>query len=110
MTEFLNAQFFDYLCVGLSVVFFWSTFIVLAGLIKPAKIHPKAMSRHRFAVLICARNEERVIRLPVMSLLRSKYPAENFKVIVLADNCVDETVRRAKEAGAEVWEDRKSVV
>ena len=104
MTEFLNAQFFDYLCVGLSVVFFWSTFIVLAGLIKPAKIHPKAVLHHRFAVLICARNEERVIRLPVMSLLRSKYPAENFKVIVLADNCVDETVRRAKEAGAEVWE------
>ena len=104
MTEVFNTEWLDYLCFALSAVFFWSTFIVLAGLIKPAKTHPKASAYYRFAVLICARNEERVIRLPVLSLLRSKYPAEFFKVIVLADNCSDETVLRAKEAGAEVWE------
>lgn len=104
MIEIFKAEWFDYLCFALSFVFFWSTFIVLAGLIKPAKTHPKASSFHRFAVLICARNEERVIRLPVLSLLRSKYPSEFFKVIVLADNCTDATVLRAKEAGAEVWE------
>jgi len=94
----------DLLCLGLSIVFFWSTFIVLIGLIKSARKHPRAERKLRFAVLICARNEEPVIRLPVKSVLMSKYPADRREVIVLADNCTDRTAARAREAGAEVWE------
>ena len=94
----------DFLCLGLSLVFFWSTFIVLIGLIKPARRHPRADRKLRFAVLICARNEETVIRLPVKSALLSRYPSESREVIVLADNCTDATAARAREAGATVWE------
>ena len=95
---------FEFLCLGLSLVFFWSTFVVLLGLIRPAKRHPHAERKLRFAVLVCARNEERVIRLPVKSVLMSKYPAACRELIVLADNCTDATVTRALEAGAMVWE------
>lgn len=94
----------DLLCLALTLVFFWSTVIVLIGLLRRAKIHPKAKRRLRFAVLICARNEERVIRLPVRSVLMSRYPANCREVVVLADNCTDETVARARAAGATVWE------
>ena len=94
----------DFLCLGLSIVFFWSTFIVLVGLIKPAKHHPKATKKLKFAVLVCARNEESVIKLPVKSVLMSKYPEELREVIVLADNCSDRTAAVAREAGATVWE------
>ena len=94
----------DFLCLGLSVVFLWSTLVVLVGLIKPAKRHPKAVRKLKFVVLVCARNEESVIRLPVKSALMSKYPAECREVIVLADNCTDATAARAREAGATVWE------
>lgn len=104
MTEVTFSLVCDFLCLGLSVVFFWSTFIVLIGLIKPAKIHPKADKKLRFAVLICARNEESVIKLPVKSVLMSKYPAACREAIVLADNCTDATAERAREAGATVWE------
>lgn len=95
---------FDMLCLGLSIVFFWSTFVVMIGLIRPAKRHPRAERKLKFAVLVCARNEERVIRLPVKSILMSKYPSDCRELIVLADNCTDATVSRALEAGALVWE------
>ena len=104
MTNVTLSLVFDILCLAFSVVFFWSTFIVLVGLIKPAKRHPRAERKLRFAVLICARNEEQVIRLPVKSVLMSKYPADCREVIVLADNCTDATARKAREAGATVWE------
>lgn len=94
----------DLLCLGLSAVFLWSTFIVLIGLIKPARVHPRADKKLKFAVIICARNEEKVIRIPVKSVLMSKYPSDRREVIVLADNCTDATVARAREAGATVWE------
>ena len=94
----------DFLCLGLSVVFFWSTFLVLVGLIKPSRRHPRSGRKLRFAILICARNEEDVIRLPVKSALMSRYPADRREVIVLADNCSDATAARARAAGATVWE------
>ena len=104
MNSALLSFIFDLLCLGLSLVFFWSTLIVLIGLIKPTRRHPKAERKLRFAVLVCARNEERVIRLPVKSVLMSKYPSECRDIIVLADNCTDSTASRARETGAIVWE------
>lgn len=98
------ALLFDILCFGLSVVFFWSSTIVLVGLIKREKKHPKADKKLKFAVLICARNEESVIRLPVKSIAMGNYPVDRRDVIVLADNCTDATAARAREAGALVWE------
>lgn len=94
----------DLLCGLLSVVFFWSTFVLFAGLIRKGRVHPAAERTLRFAVLICARNEERVIEFPVRSVLATAYPASKREVIVLADNCRDRTVEVAKAAGATVWE------
>ena len=104
MTNATFSMACDFLCLGLSVVFLWSTLLVLVGLIKPAKSHPKAARKLKFAVLVCARNEEPVIRLPVKSVLLSKYPADCREVIVLADNCSDRTAEVARAAGATVWE------
>lgn len=104
MTEPLLVLTLDILCLVFSVVFFWSTVIVILGIIRPSKRHPTAKDRLRFAVLICARNEEKVIRLPVKSVLMGKYPSAYREVIVLADNCTDATVANAREAGATVWE------
>ena len=102
MTNVTISLVCDFLCLGLSLVFLWSTLIVLVGLIKPAKSHPKATRKLTFAVLVCARNEEAVIRLPVKSVLLAKYPADCREVIVLADNCTDRTAEVARAAGATV--------
>lgn len=98
------AILFDLLCGLLSIVFFWSTLVLFAGLIRKGAEHPASPRKLRFAVLICARNEERVISLPVRSALASSYPAAMREVIVLADNCTDRTAEVAREAGATVWE------
>lgn len=104
MTDPLIMLTLDLVCLGLSLVFFWSMVVVIVGLLRTSKHRPTAKEKLRFAVLICARNEERVIRLPVKSVLMAKYPEDRREVIVLADNCTDATVANARAAGATVWE------
>ena len=104
MTDPLIMLTLDLVCLGLSLVFFWSMVVVIVGLLRTSKHRPPAKEKLRFAVLICARNEERVIRLPVKSVLMAKYPEDRREVIVLADNCTDATAANAREAGATVWE------
>ena len=59
--------------------------------------------RHRFAILISARNEEKVIGDLLDSLNAQDYPEECRKVFVVADNCTDDTALIAKGKGAEVY-------
>ena len=58
----------------------------------------------RFAVLICARNEEKVIENLLDSLDSQDYPRELFSCFVVAHNCTDRTARIAREHGAIVFE------
>ncbi len=104
MESFSFALLFDLLCCLLSAVFFWSTLVLVIGLIRKGRQHPVAGRKLRFAVLICARNEERVIELPVRSILDASYPEDRRKVFVIADNCTDRTAEAARAAGATVWE------
>ena len=55
-----------------------------------------------YAVLVCARNEERVIGDLINCLNEQTY--RNTKLFVLADNCTDSTASIARELGAEVFE------
>ena len=98
------ALLFDLLCCLLSAVFFWSTLVLILGLIRKGRQHPVSGKKLRFAVLICARDEECVIELPVQSILGASYPENRRKVFVLADNCTDRTAEAARAAGATVWE------
>lgn len=69
----------------------------------------RADKPHRFAVLICARNEERVIGTLIRSLTEQTYPSELVDIFVMADNCTDRTAEVAATAGARVWRRRDSV-
>lgn len=59
---------------------------------------------HRYAVLICARNEEDVIAQLIDSIKKQDYPSELVDVYVMADNCTDNTRAVAEGAGAFVYE------
>ncbi|UIJ39299.1 glycosyltransferase family 2 protein [Desulfobaculum bizertense] len=52
--------------------------------------------------VIPAHNEELLIRQTVERILAQDYDEHSFGVLVLADNCVDQTAERAKEAGADL--------
>lgn len=58
----------------------------------------------KYAILICAHNEEAVIRQSLQSIRESDFPSERMKCFVIADNCTDMTVKRALENGAAVIE------
>jgi 1,2-diacylglycerol 3-beta-glucosyltransferase len=60
--------------------------------------------RTRFAVVVPAHNEAAGIEDTVKSLLAIDYPRDLFEVVVVADNCNDETAARAAAAGAKVLE------
>ena len=68
------------------------------------KTHEHALEhRHRFAVLICARNEERVIAKLIESIHAQTYDRGSVRIFVMADNCTDNTARVARNAGATVY-------
>lgn len=59
---------------------------------------------HRFICLVCAHNESAVISQIVKTLRDQKYPKELYDIVVIADNCKDNTAQIASGAGANVWE------
>ena len=70
-----------------------------------------ARSSHRIAdqstvfdIVVPAHNEERGIASTIRSLRAMEYPADRFRILVVADNCSDDTARVARDAGATVLE------
>lgn len=61
--------------------------------------HPK----NKFALVICAHNEEKVIAELVKNLQKQEYPRELYDIFVVADNCSDNTKDVAQVAGATVY-------
>jgi 1,2-diacylglycerol 3-beta-glucosyltransferase len=57
-----------------------------------------------FDVIVPAHNEAGGIQRTVANLRRLDWPADRFRVVVIADNCTDDTARMAQEAGAVVIE------
>ena len=80
-------------------------FLYLAvPLFKRRRRQPDAIKLHRYAVLICARNEEAVIGQLISSIKNQTYPADLIHIFVCADNCTDRTAEFAELAGATVFE------
>jgi cellulose synthase/poly-beta-1,6-N-acetylglucosamine synthase-like glycosyltransferase len=67
-------------------------------------VPPRSSRRLRFDVIVPARDEAALIQRSVASLRRLDWPAHGFRLIVLADNCIDDTAALARAAGAEVVE------
>ena len=58
---------------------------------------------HRYAILIAARNEEKVLPQLLESIRAQTYPAELISTFVVADNCTDRTAELAYRGGAVVF-------
>lgn len=71
---------------------------------KTKNIYPATNKFNKFAILVAARNEEKVIGDLVSSLLKQNYPKNKFDVIVIPNNCKDDTKGEAQRAGAITFE------
>lgn len=76
--------------------------VSLAGFL-PLSAPSGPEDRHRrFAILVCAHDEERVVADVVRTVLGQQYPSDKREVFVVADNCSDATAEVARAAGATV--------
>ena len=65
---------------------------------------PAGIPMTRFAMIVPACNEERVIQRALDSLLRLDYPGNRMDIFVIADNCTDATAKVASSCGVHVME------
>jgi len=65
---------------------------------------PCAAATSRFVLVIPAHNEAEVIQRTLTSLNGLDYPRQGFEILVIADNCTDETAALARLGGARVVE------
>ena len=68
------------------------------------RVFPKTENRHRYAVVIAARNEEPVIGNLIDSIKAQDYPSDLVTVFVVADNCDDGTASVARSKGCVCYE------
>lgn len=64
----------------------------------------EAKKKHKYAILIAARNEEKVIGNLLSSINKQDYPKDNITVFVVADNCNDNTAKISRNNGAICYE------
>lgn len=84
------------------VAAFYLAALAALSLRRPAP--PAGTASVRFDVVVPAHDEENGVGDTVRSLLGLDYPADRFRVFVVADNCTDATAERARAAGANVLE------
>ena len=92
---------------ALTVLYFYQFIYIVIALIgdKKKKLDTyEAKKLHKFAFIIAARNEQAVIGNLINSIKQQNYPAELIDVIVVADNCTDDTAQIAREHGAICYE------
>jgi glycosyltransferase involved in cell wall biosynthesis len=85
---------------GLACLYLLISTLLSAALRVPAR----SSRRLQFDVIVPAHNEAAVIERTVASLKKIEWPADRFRVWVVADNCSDSTASLARTAGAHVWE------
>ena len=81
---------------------------VLGCIARPARKAPAKVQHDRslpsFTFVVPAHNEALGIERTIKSLMNVSYPADKFSVLVIADNCSDNTKERAESVGARVIE------
>jgi cellulose synthase/poly-beta-1,6-N-acetylglucosamine synthase-like glycosyltransferase len=93
----------DFLLVLIGLAFSAQLIFIIFFFVKKT-VFPKAKKKHKFGILICARNEADVIGNTVKEILtKQNYPKDLYDVYVVADNCTDNTAELAKKAGATVF-------
>lgn len=80
--------------------------LVLTLLSKRPSPSPASARRMRFDIIVPAHNEEAVLERLLGTLERLDWPKERYQVLVVADNCTDNTASLARHRGACVIERR----
>ena len=97
------------LWVGLVPIFTASVYLGFLALLARRRSGLRGSTTTRFDIVVPAHNEETGIEETVRSLSALTYPSDMFRILVIADNCSDQTAELARGAGAIVVERFDSV-
>lgn len=97
-----------FMCINvlLVILMFYRSIYLIIGCFFKVKPYKEAPKDKKYAFIISARNEEKVIGNLIDSIKSQDYPAELIRIYLIADNCSpeDKTSAIAKEKGAIVYE------
>ncbi|MBQ8768746.1 MAG: glycosyltransferase family 2 protein [Oscillospiraceae bacterium] len=93
------------ICISIlfTLCYMYQIFYLLYALFVSPKKYKATKQTNRYAVMISARNEEKVIGHLLQSIKACDYPSELVDIYVIADNCTDSTAQVAAENGATVF-------
>ena len=99
----LSTNINNVIATVLGIMLAYKAVYLSIGFLFTRKFKP-AKNKHKYGVLIAARNEEAVIGNLLDSINKQDYPKELIDVFVVADNCTDKTASIARRYGAKVYE------
>ena len=94
---------YNILGVIIGITAIHKTVYFVIGMLFTRKFKP-AKKKHKYGIVIAARNEEKVIGNLLDSIKKQDYPKELLTVFVVADNCTDNTAKIARDNKAIVYE------
>jgi 1,2-diacylglycerol 3-beta-glucosyltransferase len=101
----VNTMAVDALLLALAAVpLCMSAYLAVLTLRSGRRTAPAPNHATRFDIVVPAHNESAGIAATVASLRAIQYPADRRRILVIADNCTDDTAARARAAGADVLE------
>lgn len=89
--------------VFLGVISAYMVFFNIVGMFKNKK-YPATEEKLKYAIVVAARNEARVIADLIQSVYKSNYDQKKLQIFVMAHNCTDKTAEIARKNGAIVYE------
>ena len=95
---------FNYILEILSFFFIiYGLYYAVTGIFafaKPKKVEAVSNKKHKFSIIIAARNEEKVIGNLIDSLKKQNYDKKNYEINVIINNSTDKTYDVSKKHGA----------
>ena len=86
------------------IISFYYLSISVLGLLAKNKKDKDIFDKNKFAIVIAAHNEEKVIANSLKSLNELNYDRDYFDIFVVADNCTDKTAEYSLKENALVYE------
>jgi cellulose synthase/poly-beta-1,6-N-acetylglucosamine synthase-like glycosyltransferase len=97
-------QVFDVILGVIAALSAYMVVVVIVGFFLPSKKFKRHDKKYKYAIVIAARNEEKIIVPLLHSIQKQDYPSDLIKVFVVAHNCTDRTAELARAEGATVFE------
>lgn len=109
MFVYISAIAFQAVCLffvagSLIVSLYYWFWALVAVLKKKQAVVARECHDYRFALCVPAHNEAKVIQYTLQQLRKIDYPADQFDVFVVADNCTDNTADLVRQSGFECLE------